>query len=64
MESVENALIGDGGKHYILFSYASNDLIGFRFLGLRFSKSTVMYLMSIFVGPYPFSKATSYVVCE
>ncbi len=41
----------DGGNHYMLFSYVSKNLIGSRFLGLKFSLGTVKYLMSVFVRP-------------
>ena len=64
-ECIESALMNDGGKHLMCFPLVCvRDLIGSPVLGLRFSISTVKYLMTVFVRPYLFQGCRRYVICE
>jgi hypothetical protein len=57
--------MNDGGKHYVLSSYVCTKIsLDPGFLGLKFSISTVKYLMSIFVCLYHFQGCRLYVICK
>lgn len=63
-ESTESALMNDSGKHRCVTLVCVQDLIGSPFLGLRFSTSTVKYLMSVFVCLYFLKGRRRYVICK